>query len=134
MSSKVKVVNAVWNGRALIRRRDAEHCVSDGRAEWVGVDQVRLILSHPLNVAAAARARAWEREAIPISHRDRMARAPNAPGQLRKLDHRPTRFKPPLKRFPRGAFAVEPPKSKLEAILGGENLTVAAQRADKSGL
>jgi hypothetical protein len=60
VSSKVKVVNEVRNWDGLMRRKDAEWYVEEGRAEWVGKDQPRLVLSHPDNIAAAARARAWE--------------------------------------------------------------------------
>ncbi len=72
-SSKVKVVNPVWNGNGIIKRKVAEFYVTEGRAEWVGrpesfsgtLDQLRLIPSHPKNVAAAARAAEWWRENNP---------------------------------------------------------------------
>ena len=54
----VKVVNSIWNGAGLIRRKKAEHFVSTGRAEWVGANQLRMIMSHPKNVSAGARAAA----------------------------------------------------------------------------
>jgi hypothetical protein len=77
----VKVVNDVRNvgenrkrpGR--ISRKDAEHYIKRGRAEWVGQDQLRLILSHPDNVAAAARARAWEADYRPGADGDRTTEA-----------------------------------------------------------
>ena len=61
----VQVVNDVRNQKRHMRRKDAEHYVKGGRAEWIGSDQIRLILSHPENIAAAARARAWEADYRP---------------------------------------------------------------------
>lgn len=55
-SYRVKVVNSIWNGAGTIRRKKAEHYVSLQRAEWVGPDQVRMVMSHPDNQAAAAKA------------------------------------------------------------------------------
>ena len=57
----VRVVNPAWNGRPVMRRKDAEHYVSTGRAEWLcnrgqESDQLRLVESHPRNRAAAAMA------------------------------------------------------------------------------
>ena len=52
----VRVVNQVRNGSPIVRRRDAEALVAHGRAEWIGQDQVRLIVAHPLNKAEAAAA------------------------------------------------------------------------------
>lgn len=54
--SKVRVINPVWNGLRMIRRKDAEFYVREGRAAWAGCDLLRLINSHPKNIAAAARA------------------------------------------------------------------------------
>ena len=63
MSKKIKVVNAVWNGSNMIRLKDAEHYIKEKRAEWVVTDQqLRLILSHPKNQAAAGRAARWALE------------------------------------------------------------------------
>jgi hypothetical protein len=56
VSAKAKVVNAVWNGSYEVRRKTANHFVAEGRAVWVGRDQLRLLLTHPKNQAAAARA------------------------------------------------------------------------------
>jgi len=61
VSAKVKVINPVWNGNGRLKRKVAEHYVSEGRAECVGEDLLRLDLSHPQNQAAADRASAWAR-------------------------------------------------------------------------
>jgi hypothetical protein len=68
VSKTVKVVNSVTNDRGLIRRKDAEFFVNEKRAEWVGAgqDQIRLIMSHPKNQAAARRAAAWTLEPTPM--------------------------------------------------------------------
>jgi hypothetical protein len=48
----------------VIRRKDAARLVSQGRAEWVAADQLRLVMSHPKNRAnAAAEATAYHRAA-----------------------------------------------------------------------
>ncbi len=62
-SYRVKVVNSIWNGAGTIRRKKAEYYVSLQRAEWVGPDQVRMLMAHPENRAAAAKA-AFGYEAI----------------------------------------------------------------------
>ena len=99
MCLPVKVVNDVRNvgenrGRpGRISRKDAEHYIKRGRAEWVGhgqfwdesrlgddgsrgawveADLLRLILSHPKNLDAAARARAWEADYMPSFDGDRI--------------------------------------------------------------
>jgi len=60
LSSRVKVVNSVSNDAGYIRRRDAEHFLSQGRAVYVGryagQDHIRLVESNPVNRAAAKRA------------------------------------------------------------------------------
>jgi len=55
-SYRIKVVNAVSNSDGLMRRRDAEHYVATGRAEWVAPDHLRLIAADPRNQQAAERA------------------------------------------------------------------------------
>lgn len=45
------------NGPQKVSRKRAERLIFEKRAEWIGVDQVRL-LSHPKNEAAAERAAA----------------------------------------------------------------------------
>jgi hypothetical protein len=67
VSSRVKVVNSIWNGSGVIKRKVAQSYVDEGRAEWVEQDQLRLVLSHWKNQAAAARARAWEAGKAPSS-------------------------------------------------------------------
>ena len=57
-SYRVKVVNSIWNGTGLIRRKKAEYLVSVGRAEWVGPEQVRMVVAHPENRGAASNAAA----------------------------------------------------------------------------
>lgn len=73
--SKVRIVNSVWNGNGVIKRKIAECYVREGRAEWVAGDQLRLVLSHPKNQAALARAKAWQEDYVPQStdYRDRVA-------------------------------------------------------------
>jgi hypothetical protein len=113
VSSKVKVLNPVSNGRGIIRRVDADHYVREGRAEWAGPDQLRLNLSHPRNVAAAALAQSWEFDYTPAFDTDRIAQAlrlfgPNPPtdkhgrggGGLSAADHGRVRFQRPPKRAP----------------------------------
>jgi hypothetical protein len=61
-------VNQVLNQSPIIRRKDAERLVLIGRAEWVGSDQLRLVLSHPSNcigAAIAARGYEWPAGKIP---------------------------------------------------------------------
>ena len=56
----------------MIKRKVAEYYVAEGRAEWVGGgdgfghDLLRLVSSHPKNVAAADRASAWWRQNNPV--------------------------------------------------------------------
>ena len=59
--SKVRVVNPVWNGKGFVKRKVADYYVSEGRAEWVGADQLRLVGSHSKNKEAAQRALAYDR-------------------------------------------------------------------------
>jgi len=56
LSSHVRVVNSPWNGSGFIKRKKADRYVKDGRAVFVGTDQLRLIESHQKNLAAATRA------------------------------------------------------------------------------
>lgn len=58
MPYRVTVVNPIWNGGYTIRRKKAEHYVEVGRAEWVGPNQLRMLMSHPANIAAMTRASA----------------------------------------------------------------------------
>jgi hypothetical protein len=108
VSTKVKVVNPVWNGNGRITRKVADFYASEGRAEWVGRDQIRLVLTHPKNQAAAARARAWEAAYRPSLDDDRIAQAlrlfgANPPtdrygrggGGLAAVDHSKVRFQKP---------------------------------------
>jgi hypothetical protein len=55
---RARIVNPILNQSAKIRLKDAERLVRQGRGEWVGDDQLRLILSHPANTAAHERAAA----------------------------------------------------------------------------
>jgi len=53
----VRITNPAMNQSPVIRRKDANCLVAQGRAEWVAADQLRLNLSHyanRANVAAAA--------------------------------------------------------------------------------
>jgi hypothetical protein len=61
LSSRVRLLGNVASGRGLIRRREAQFFLARGRGVYVGQDQdghdlIRLIRSHPLNLAAEARA------------------------------------------------------------------------------
>ena len=57
-NQRVRIVNPVLNQSPKIRRKDADRLVQLKRAEWVALDQLRLILSHPTNKLAAERAAA----------------------------------------------------------------------------
>jgi hypothetical protein len=72
VSKKIQVVNSVTNDQGFVRRKDAEFFVKEKRAEWVGQEQIRLIMSHPKNQAAAKRATAWTLEPTPVG-RDRIS-------------------------------------------------------------
>ena len=92
MSAKVKVVNAVWNGRGLLKRKVAEYYVAEGRAEWVGEGQLRLVLSHPKNMAAA-RAAACQTECNPDPAATHLSLAvAQHPSGLRAIDRRRLKF------------------------------------------
>jgi hypothetical protein len=49
---RVKITNPANNGKPYLRRKDADYYVRTDRAVWVGVDQIRLIDTHPRNRAA----------------------------------------------------------------------------------
>jgi hypothetical protein len=57
-STYVKVVNSVWNGSGDIKRKTAKDYVDEGRAVFLGENQLRLIESHPKNRVASSRAAA----------------------------------------------------------------------------
>ena len=48
----VRVVNPIWNGPGVFDRKKAAHYVKEGRAKWVGSDQIQLVAVHSLNIAA----------------------------------------------------------------------------------
>jgi hypothetical protein len=57
VSSRVLVTNPVWNGGSgYVKRKIANFYVSEGRAEWIGEGQLRLVENHPKNRAAKFRA------------------------------------------------------------------------------
>lgn len=58
----VRISNSYTNGSGLVRRREANHLVKQGRAEWCGSGQVRLN-GHPAN-QAGRRAAAHGYEAV----------------------------------------------------------------------
>ena len=58
LSSHIRVVNSPWNGSGFIKRKKADRFVKEGRAVFVGTDQIRLMESHPKNLAAATKAAA----------------------------------------------------------------------------
>lgn len=57
-SAHVKVVNPVWNGSGYVKRKIANFYVAEGRAVFIGDNQLRLITSHPKNKSASWRAAA----------------------------------------------------------------------------
>ncbi|HZL57841.1 MAG TPA: hypothetical protein VFC21_12190 [Bryobacteraceae bacterium] len=59
-STKVEVVNPVWNGLRRIRRKDAEFYIDEGRAMWLPDGKIRLLNSHAKNLNAAERAAEWQ--------------------------------------------------------------------------
>jgi hypothetical protein len=64
----VRVSNPVWNGRPVMRRKDAKHYVSTGRAVWLGDDceQIRLLALHPQNRAVSIEASAGYNRAAAV--------------------------------------------------------------------
>ncbi len=54
------IVNPVLNQLPKIRRKDADRLVQLKRAEWVALDQLRLILSHPTNKRVERAAAGYE--------------------------------------------------------------------------
>jgi hypothetical protein len=58
---KVQIVNSVCNDTGLIRHRTAEYFVAEGRAVWVAAGQIRLVESHPKNIAAEVSAGEWHK-------------------------------------------------------------------------
>lgn len=70
--------------------------MAEGRAEWIGGNQLRLLPSHPKNIAAAERAKAWEADYRPTVDADRTTQALRTFGAARLIgiDHATTRFQP----------------------------------------
>ena len=64
-AGRVKITNQVLNRKPYVRFRDARRLVRDGRAEWVGECQVRL-LAHPANQVNAEQAAAGYTEAAAV--------------------------------------------------------------------
>jgi hypothetical protein len=98
-SFRVKVVNHVRNGPQSIRRRAAEHYVSEGRAIWIEGGMVRLVESHPKNQAAAAAATAWQGDPTSPDHGWRVLNsAPRAlvVQGIRSFERAPLKWAPPL--------------------------------------
>ncbi len=85
-SYRVKVVNPIWNGSGTIRRKKAEHYVLHGRAEWVGSEQVRMLMSHPANRAAAAEAAAAYESVKRTMSREELAHLPLANVEIAYTD------------------------------------------------
>lgn len=58
LSPYVRVVNSVWNGTGLVKRKVAERYIADGRGNYVddGKEQMLLAMTHPANLAAARQA------------------------------------------------------------------------------
>ena len=101
----VRIINSVMNQSPVIRRKDADRLVNQGRAAWVAPDQVRLDLAHPTNQRAAEQARGWEQNHTPSFDRDRISQelrlyGPHAKGGLVATDRRRTRFEAPPQKAP----------------------------------
>jgi len=130
--SRIKVVNDIRNGRASMAQKDAVHYVALGRAEWVGPDQLRLVLSHPANIAAAARARAWEVDSTPNPD-DRIARSLMLYGtaRLAATDHPVLKHvsKRPVRSADHSRMSAE--QAQLETLL--DALQVQSRRAEEAG-
>jgi hypothetical protein len=67
----VRVSNPLWNGRRVIRRKDATNYVTAGRAVWLrnrgdDLDQIRLLASHPKNRAVSIEAAAAYNRAVAV--------------------------------------------------------------------
>ena len=81
-----RIINPVLNQSPVIRRKDANRLVNQGRAAWVARDQVRLNLTDRANGRAAAQAASgYESAEMPAHCGDR----PNL-DELRKND--PARY------------------------------------------
>lgn len=69
----VLVVNPVWNGPQIVRRRRAEHLVAEGRAVFVAANQIRLHrgirpeADHPKNRKQAMEAAKGYSDATPFA-------------------------------------------------------------------
>jgi hypothetical protein len=50
----VRIVNRVRNDSGVVKRKRAVQLVNEGRAQWVGADQIRLVSGDPHNRADAA--------------------------------------------------------------------------------
>lgn len=101
----VRIINPVLNQSSVIRCKDAERLVNQGRAAWVSHDQLRLDLAHPVNQHAAAQACEWERDYTPSIDRDRITQelrryGPGAKGGLVAIDRARTSFKAPPAKAP----------------------------------
>lgn len=100
-----RIVNPVLNQSPVIRRKDANRLVKQGRAAWVSPDQLRLDLAHLANQRAAAQARAWEQDYTPSFDRDRITQelrlyGPDAKGGLVAVDQARTSFEAPPAKAP----------------------------------
>jgi len=101
----VRIINPILNQSPVIRRKDADRLVNQGRAALVSPDQLRLDLGHPANQRAAAQARSWEQHYMPSFDRDRitqklMLHGPSAKGGLVAKDRRRARFEAPPAKAP----------------------------------
>lgn len=78
----VRVVNQTCNRSAVIRRKDGDRLVNQGRAAWISSDQLRLNPNHPVNRAnATAAADGYDSAVMPAHCGDR----PDL-NELRKTD------------------------------------------------
>lgn len=130
LPANVKVVNSVWNGNGMIKRKVADFYVAERRAEWVADDQIRLVMSHPKNQAAAARAAAWQQECRPDPNLSRLSHAVACfPQGIRAAEHAPTKFQRP-QRERRSLRAYRKSKPLTERPL--RELTHGALSADQT--
>jgi len=60
----VRILSPARNQKAVLRRKDAERLIRQGRAVWVADDQI-LLNSAPANKSNAEAARAWEDDYVP---------------------------------------------------------------------
>lgn len=96
-SRMVLIVNSVCNDRGMIRRRTADYFVTEGRAVWVGPEQIRLLELHPKNVAAKAEAGKWHNTWVRKDDGPRMLECHDIPGTASRPGRHIITVKPTVK-------------------------------------